>query len=109
MSPDVGKDGFGHREALGVDLTAQFTINLAGHPLGKVGELHPDGHPEISLFTASGGQTPQIHGTTLTILLLSHIYSVYQTIPASFFRYPPESFALRAPVVVGGLLVMKIL
>ena len=74
MGSEVGKDGFGHREALRVDLSPPFTINLAGYPLGKVGEFYPDGHPEISLFVTPGGQTPQPQRAVRTILLLGHIY-----------------------------------
>jgi hypothetical protein len=50
-----------------------------------------------------------MQGTALTIVLLGHIYSVYQTICVDFFGYPSESFALGALVVIGGLLVVKIL
>ena len=109
LSSDVGKDGFGHGEPLWVNLPPPFTINLAGHSLGKVGEFYPDGYPEISFFPASSGQTPQMQRAALTILFLGHIYSAHQTISVGFFRYPSESFALRALVVIGGLLVMKIL
>ena len=45
LSSDVGKDGLGHGEPLRVDLSPQFTINLAGHPLGKVGKLDRNGYP----------------------------------------------------------------
>ena len=109
MGPDIGKNWFSHRKALRVNLSPQFAIHLAGHPLGKVGEFYPDGHPEISLFAASSGQTPQLQGTALTIVLLGHIYSVHQTICVDFFGYPPQSFTLGALVVIGGLLVVKIL
>ena len=60
MGADIGKDWFGHREALWVNLAPQFAVHLAGHPLGKIGELYPDRHPEISAFAASSGQTPQL-------------------------------------------------
>ena len=109
MGPDIGKNWLSYGEALWVNLSAQFAIHLAGHPPGKVGEFYPDGHPEIPLFAASSGQTPEMQGTVLTIVLLGHIYSVHQTICVDFFGYPPESFALGALVVIGGLLVVKIL
>jgi hypothetical protein len=109
VSSDVGKDRFGHREALRVNLAPQFTVNLAGHPPGKVGEFNPNRYPQIFSFASFVSDATQLQGATPTILFLSHIYPVHQTISASFFRYPSESFALRAPVVVGGLLVMKIL
>ncbi len=109
MSSDVGKDGFGYREALRVNLAPQFAINLAGHPPGKVGEFNPNRYPQIFSFAPFVSDTAQLQRATPTILFLSHIYSVHQIISTSFFRYPPESIALRAPVVVGGLLVMKII
>ena len=109
MSSEVGKDRFGYGEALRVDLSPPFTINLAGHSRGKVGEFYPNGHPEISAFAAVSGQTPEMQGTVLTIVFLGHIYSVHQTIGVDGLGYPPESFALRALVVIGGLFIMKIL
>ena len=109
VGPDIGKNWLSHREALWVDLSPQVAINLAGHPPGKVGEFYSDGHPEIPLFAASSGQTPERQRTARTIVLLGHLYSVHQTIWVDFFGYPPESFALGALVVIGGLLVRKIL
>jgi hypothetical protein len=104
VGSDVGKDGFGHCEALRVNLSPPFTINLAGHFLGQVGEFNPDGYPEISGFTASSAQTPQPHRAALTISRLGHIYSAHHAICVGFFRYPRESFTLRTPVVVGALI-----
>ena len=109
MSSDVGKNWLGHREPLRVNLSPQFTVNLAGHPPRKVGEFNPNQYPQIFSFAPFVSDTTQLQRATPTILFLSHIYSVHQTISASFFRYPPESFALRAPVVISGLLVVKIL
>jgi hypothetical protein len=109
VGADIGKNWLSHGKALRVNFSSQFAIHFAGHSLGKVGEFNPDGHPEISFLTASGGQTPQIHGAALTILLLSHIYSVHQTLCIGFFGYAPQPFPLGAQVVVGGLLVMKII
>ena len=63
MGADIGKNWLSHGEALRVNLAPQFAINLAGHPLGKVGEFYPDGHPEISLFATSSRQAPQLQGT----------------------------------------------
>ena len=109
MGPDIGKNWFSHGEALRVNLLPQFAIHFADHPPGEVGEFHPDGHPEIPTFAASSGQTPQLPGAALTIVLIGHIYSAHQTICIGFFGYPPESLSLRAPVVIGGLLIVKIL
>jgi hypothetical protein len=50
LGSEVGQDWFRHGETLREDLSPPFTGNLAGHPLGKVREFYPDGHPEISLF-----------------------------------------------------------
>jgi hypothetical protein len=38
---------------LWIDLSAPFTINLAGHPLGKVGEFYSDGYPVDLAFLPS--------------------------------------------------------
>ncbi len=109
MGSDVGKDRFGYREALRVDFSPPFTVNLAGHPLGEVSEFNPDGHPEISSFPSSSGQTPQPYRAALTISLLGHIYSAHHAICIGFFRYPSESLALRALIMIGSFLVKKIL
>jgi hypothetical protein len=53
--------------------------------------------------------TPYIWNFSRTLLLFGATYiSAPPTISAGFFRYPPASFALQAPLVVGGLLVRKI-
>jgi hypothetical protein len=49
------------------------------------------GHSESDVVVHLPGEK-----IVLTILLLGHIYSAHQTISVGFFRYPPESFALRA-------------
>jgi hypothetical protein len=46
VGPDISKNWLSHGEALWVNLSPQFTIHLAGHLPGKVGEFYPDGHPE---------------------------------------------------------------
>jgi hypothetical protein len=109
VGADGGKDGFSHREAVRVNLAPQCAIHCAGHPPGKVGEFYPDGHSEMPAFAASRRQTPQLQGTTLTIVLLGPIYSPHQTVGIGFFGYPPQSFSLGAQVVIAGLLVGKIL
>jgi hypothetical protein len=109
MGSDVGKYWFGHREALRIDLSPRFTVNLAGHPPGKVGKFSPDGHAEISAFAASSGQTPQLKRATPTILFLSRIYAENHLLSAGLFHLMPEPLSLRAPVVVDGLFAMKIL
>lgn len=109
VGSDIGKYGFGRSEALRIDLSPQFTINFAGHPPGKVGEFYPDGHPEISSFAAFVSDAPQLQRATPTIFFLSRIYSVNHPLSVDLFHLAPKSFSLRAQVVVGGLLVMKIL
>jgi hypothetical protein len=108
VGSDVGKDWLSHGEALRVNLSPQVAINFASHTPGKIAEFYRDGHPEISSFAALSGQTPQLQGAALTIVLLGYIYSAHHTICVSFFRYPSESFPLRAAVMVSGLIVVKI-
>jgi hypothetical protein len=109
VSANVGKDGLGHREALRVKLSPPFTVLLADHPSGKVGEFHRNRYPQIFSFPTFVSDTPQLHWATLPIFFLGHIYFAHQTIYVSFFRFPPESFPLGAQVVIAGLLIMKIL
>jgi hypothetical protein len=94
---------------LRVNLAPQFTIHLARHPLGEVGEFYANGHCEISLFAASISQTSQIQGAALTILLLGHIYSVHQTIPASLFYLALELLPPGTLILVDRLDIVKIL
>jgi hypothetical protein len=60
LGSDVGKDGFGHGETLRIDLAPQFTINLAGHSLGKVSKLNPNRYPQIFSFAPFVSDAPQL-------------------------------------------------
>jgi hypothetical protein len=109
VGSDVGKDRFGHGKPLWINLSPQFTVDLTGHSPGKVGEFHRNRYTQIFSFALFISDTLQSHGTTLAILFLCHIDAVHQTNAEGFFRYPSESFALWALVVIGGLLVLEIL
>jgi hypothetical protein len=109
LSSDVGKDGFGHGEPLRVDLSTQFTINLGGHSLGKVSKLNPNRYPQIFSFAPFVSDAPLLQWATPTILFLSRIYSVNHPLSVDLLHLTPKSVSLRAQVLVGGLLVMKIL
>ncbi len=60
VSPDIGKNRFGSRKPLRVNLASLFGIDLGGHSLGQIGKFHPNRHPEISPFAASGSKTPRL-------------------------------------------------
>ena len=109
MYTNIGKDGFNNRHALGIDLSALFSIYLFNHLFGEINALSTGRYHEILPLGRFIVEATAPGFAACTAFLICNVSSIDVSSVHASFAVKIQNLALRTYILVGLFLIRKII